>query len=342
MKTGIKKREAILIAVIYFICITFSTYQLLVAKNIQAVLLCIIFTVLLAVMITTLILLLHRDMQSVIFRLSEMVASLIDMRETEVISVLNDDLLSKLQSQVLKLSRMLKLQNKKLQNEKNGIKSLISDISHQLKTPLANLKIYVSFIMDEDIEPLMRMEYLKNINNQLDKLNWLMESMIKMTRLESGIIQLNREISNLNDVLLTSIKQIYQKALKKNIDIVFIPFKKDVKLLIDLRWTAEAITNILDNSVKYSKESGKIIIQVHKYELFARIDIEDNGAGFDETEINDVFKRFYRGKNSNGIDGVGIGLYLTREIVSMQNGYIKAKSQAGKGSTFSIFLPLEN
>ncbi len=339
---GIKKREAVLIAGIYFVCIAFMTYQLLIEKNIRAVIICIIFIVLLVGMITSLILLLQREIKSVLVRLSDMVASLIDMRETEVFSVLNDDLLSKLQSQVLKLSRMLKLQNTKLLNEKNEIKSLISDISHQLKNPLANLKIYVSLIMDEDIEPLMRMEYLKNIDNQLDKLNWLMESMIKMTRLESGIIQLIREENSLNDVLMTSLKQIYQKALKKNIDILFIPSEKDMRLSIDLRWTAEAITNILDNSVKYTRESGKIKIQVHKYELFARIDIEDNGTGFDEQEVNDIFKRFYRGNNSKGIDGVGIGLYLTREIISMQDGYIKAMSESGKGSTFSIFLPLES
>lgn len=338
----IKKREAVLIAGIYSACIAFMTYQLLIAKNIQAVIFCIIFTVLLVGMITALILLLQREIKSVLVRLSDMVASLIDMRETEVFSVLNDDLLSKLQSQVLKLSRMLKLQNTKLLNEKNEIKSLISDISHQLKNPLANLKIYVSLIMDEDIEPLMRMEYLKNIDNQLDKLNWLMESMIKMTRLESGIIQLICEENSLNDVLMTSLKQIYQKALKKNIDIKFIPSEKDIRLSIDLRWTAEAITNILDNCVKYTQESGKIKIQVHKYELFARIDIEDNGTGFDEQEVNDIFKRFYRGKNSNGIDGVGIGLYLTREIISMQDGYIKAMSESGKGSTFSVFLPLKS
>ncbi|WP_024834070.1 sensor histidine kinase [Ruminiclostridium josui] len=339
---GIKKREAVLIAAIYCICIAFMTYQLLVAKNNQAVIFCIMFTVLLTALITALILLIHRYMQSVLVQLSEMVASLIDMREAEVVSVLNDDLLSKLQSQVLKLLRILKSQNIKLRNEKNEIKSLISDISHQLKTSLANLKIYVSFIMDEDIDPLMRTEYLKNIDNQLDKLNWLMESMIKMTRLESGIIQLNREESSLNDMLMTSLKQIYQKAIKKNIEIVFIPLERDTRLSIDQRWTAEAITNILDNSVKYTQESGKIKIQVHKYELFIRIDIEDNGVGFNENEVNDIFKRFYRGKNSNGIDGVGIGLYLSREIISMQDGYIKAKSVSGKGSMFSVFLPLQS
>lgn len=337
----IKKSEVALIAVIYGLCIGFMVYQLMVAKNFQAVIISIVFTAVIAVLIAVLISMLHRYMQSVMVRLSDMVASLIDMRETEVFSVLNDDLLSKLQSQVLKLLRILKSQNTKLHNEKNEIKSLISDISHQLKNPLANLNIYVSLIKEEDIAPAMRKEYLKNIENQLEKLNWLMESMIKMTRLESGIIRLNREMSSLNDVLLTSLKQIYQKALKKNIDIVFIPSEKDIKMSIDMRWTAEAITNILDNSVKYTQESGKIKIQVHKYELFARIDIEDNGAGFDEKEVNDIFKRFYRGKNSNWIDGVGIGLYLTRKIISMQDGYIKAKSILGKGSTFSVFLPLE-
>jgi signal transduction histidine kinase len=339
---GINKIEAALIAVIYCLCIGFMAYQMLVAKNFQAVIISIVFTAAISVLIAVLILMVHKYLQNVIKRLSDLIASLVDMSETEVFSVLNDDMLSKLQSQVLKLSGILKSKNIKLQNEKNEIKSLISDISHQLKNPLANLKIYVSFIMDEDIDPAMRKEYLKSIDNQLDKLNWLMESMIKMTRLESGIIRLNREMSNLNDILLTSIKQVFQKALKKNIEIVFVPPEEDVRLLLDLRWTAEAITNILDNSVKYTHESGKIKIQGHKYELFARIDIEDNGVGFEEKEVNNIFKRFYRGKNSKGVEGVGIGLYLTREIISMQDGYIKAKSESGKGSIFSVFLPLKS
>ncbi|MHB8064539.1 MAG: sensor histidine kinase, partial [Ruminiclostridium sp.] len=106
------------------------------------------------------------------------------------------------------------------------------------------------------------------------------------------------------------------------------------------KWTTEAITNILDNAVKYTQSNGKIKMSVQKYELFARVDIEDNGIGFEETEVNDVFKRFYRGKNARKEDGVGIGLYLAREIIAKQEGYIKVKSKVGAGSKFSILLPL--
>ncbi|HEX2926358.1 MAG TPA: HAMP domain-containing sensor histidine kinase [Ruminiclostridium sp.] len=325
---------------IYGFCLGFMVFAIISARNFQAVVASIIFTAAITVLITALVILIRQYMLNVISRLSEVIASLVDMRETEVFSVLNDDMLSKLQSQVLKLSGILKSQNLRLQREKNEIKSLISDVSHQLKNPLANLKIYVSFLTEEDIDPVTRQEYLKNIDNQLDKLSWLMESMIKMSRLESGIIQLNREMVSLNDTVLTSIKQVFQKASKKNIQIEFNPREKDISLSIDKRWTAEAITNILDNSVKYMQEYGLIQIQLKKYELFARIDIEDNGTGFEEEEINDIFKRFYRGKNSKGVDGVGIGLYLTREIITMQDGYIKSKSAPGKGSIFSVFLPL--
>lgn len=338
--TGINKRAAVLIAMIYCFCFGFMVYQLITADNFQTVLISVIFTTVISALVTAYTVMMRKYMLDVMTRLSELIASLVDMREIEIFSALNDDMLSKLQSQVLKLSGILRSQNARLQNEKNQIKSLISDISHQLKNPLANLKIYTSFLMDEDIDQLLRQEYLKNISSQLDKLNWLMESMIKMSRLESGIIQLNRDMTSLNDILLTSIKQVFEKAVSKNIEVVFIPPGKDIRLSIDRRWTAEAITNILDNSVKYTQESGKIHIQVYKYELFVRIDIEDNGTGFEETEANDIFKRFYRGKNSKGEDGVGIGLYLTREIISMQNGYIKVKSVPGKGSVFSVFLPI--
>ncbi len=112
-------------------------------------------------------------------------------------------------------------------------------------------------------------------------------------------------------------------------------------MLTDKKWTSEAITNILDNAVKYIENNGEILINILKYEMYVRIDIEDNGSGLEEAEINNIFKRFYRGKNSNNQDGVGIGLYLSREIITRQNGYIKVKSKPGEGSVFSIFLLLK-
>ena len=126
-------------------------------------------------------------------------------------------------------------------------------------------------------------------------------------------------------------------AENKEIQIIFNP-GEDVELIADKKWTCEAITNILDNAVKYTGKNRRITINVFKYEMYVRIDIEDNGSGLEEAEINNIFKRFYRGNNSKNQDGVGIGLYLSREIVARQNGYIKVKSKPGEGSIFSVFL----
>lgn len=281
-----------------------------------------------------------KQMQDVFLQLSEVIAAITDMRETEIFSVLDDNMLSKLQSQVIKLSGILKMQNSKLEKEKNEIKSLISDIAHQLKNPLSNLNLYISFLKDRCLDESSRQEYVNNISNQLEKLNWLMESMIKMSRLESGIIQLKPEESSVNELLLTSLKQVYHKAERKGMDMEFIP-DEDIKLTADIKWTSEAITNILENAVKYTGDGGRIAINVYKYEMYARIDIRDNGPGFEEAEINNIFKRFYRGPNARQQDGAGIGLYLSREIVTRQNGYIKVKSKPGEGSSFSVFLLLK-
>lgn len=337
---SINRKIALMFTLLFTCSAVFLICEVLYVKHEMVIEIGAAFVTAVFVLFVFLIFILKRHMLDIMNQLSELIASIIDMRENEVFSVLNDDMLSKLQSQVMKLSGILRMQNLKLQKEKNEIKSLISDISHQLKNPLANLNIYTSLLLDEELDNVRRLEYTKNINSQVEKLSWLMESMIKMSRLESGIIQLNQEITGLNDVILTSIKQIFQKAEKKNIKVDFI-HEDDIKLSIDKKWTAEAIANILDNAVKYSLNNGAIIISICKYELFVRIDIADTGIGLEEAEISNIFKRFYRGKNAANEEGVGIGLYLSREIITMQKGYIKVKSTAGRGSVFSVFLPYE-
>jgi signal transduction histidine kinase len=282
---------------------------------------------------------LKKHIEHILNQLSQVICSIIDMNDTEVFSVLNDDMLSKLQSQVIKLTNILKAQNRRVKNERDEIKSLISDITHQLKTPLSNLKIYHELLMDESISKEEYIEFKDNIQNQIEKLDFLLSSMIKVSRLESGIIQLAKVKANLNDICLTGIKQAYQQANIKNIDIK-LNNTENIILNIDKNWTIEAIFNIIDNAIKYTPIGGTIIINIIQYELFTRIDIIDNGIGIDETEINNIFKRFYRGKASKNVNGVGLGLYLARKIITMQDGYIKVKSEVSKGSVFSLFLPL--
>lgn len=283
---------------------------------------------------------LKKHMEHILNQLSLVISSITDMNTNEVFSVLNDDMLSKLQSQVIKLTNILKAQNARIKREGDEIKSLISDISHQLKTPLSNLKLYYELLQDTTISKEEYTEFSGNMQNQIEKLSFLLESMIKMSRLEGGIIKLIPNKTSLNDVCLTAIKQVYQKAKIKNIEINF-NTKEDIILSIDKNWTVEAIFNLLDNAVKYTDANGTIVIDIMQYELFARIDIVDNGIGIDEKEINNIFKRFYRGEHTQKEEGVGLGLYLSREIITKQNGYIKVKSKLLEGSVFSVFLPLK-
>lgn len=247
----------------------------------------------------------------------------------------DDTLISRLQHQLLKLRSILLTQNKLLEDEKNQIKTLISDISHQIKTPLASANAFAE-LLDDELSEEERNEYIKMLCESLNKLTFLTDSLIKMSRLESGIINLKTEKIIFNNIILQSVKSVYPKAKEKDISITF-DNKCEYEVSLDFNWTAEAVTNVLDNAVKYTQNSGLIIINITDYPSYLRLDITDNGPGISEEEQAKIFSRFYRGENSSGVEGVGIGLYLTREILSKQNGYIKVLSNMN-GSTFSLFF----
>lgn len=233
-------------------------------------------------------------------------------------------------------SSVLSLDN--INIEKENIKQLISDISHQTKTPISNITIYSELLNEEDLSEECK-EYLKYLLQQTEKLEFLISSLIKMSRLETDIIKISPKENDVN-VLFKDIKiQFIQKASIKNINIII--NETNVKATFDEKWTIEALYNILDNAIKYSFENSNIEISVISYQLFCRIDIKDNGIGIEEEEQNKIFTRFYRSENVSNIEGGGIGLFLTREIIKKQNGYIKVKSKIGEGSTFSIFLPIK-
>lgn len=277
-----------------------------------------------------------RHMESNFKKLSNMLTSIIDMQEEEIFSTVEDSILGKLQFQTNKLINILKNQNKRIENEKNEIKSLISDIAHQLKTPLTNLRMYGEFLQDENLSEDERKEFNEIILLSLNRLSFLIESMIKMSRLESGVIQLKPELAPLNETLFNALKNVQKKAKDKNINIE-VQKVEQVNIIHDKKWTSEAIFNVIENAVKYTKSNGMIRIKVINYEIFSRIDIEDNGMGISEEELPKIFTRFYRGKNVTEEEGIGIGLYLTREIISRQGGYIKVSSNK-KGTIFSLFF----
>ena len=280
--------------------------------------------------------LLNRYHDDLLEQITLLIEALVEQQERIVFPENEDTLTARLQHQLLKLRNILTAQNQMLVQEKEQIKTLISDISHQIKTPVAAANTFAQLLDDKELSDEERSEYTATLQTSLEKLTFLTNSLIKMSRLESGIISLKPETNSLNDIVLQAVKTVYAKAKEKNITMTF-DCEQNFKALLDFNWTAEAITNVLDNAVKYTPSGGVVELKIAEYPSYLRLDISDNGIGIPEEEQAKIFGRFYRGKQSAGIDGVGIGLYLTRDIVSKQCGYIKVKSDK-RGSTFSIFF----
>ena len=227
------------------------------------------------------------------------------------------------------------ISSRNVAQEKDRIKSLIADISHQTKTPIANLLLYSELLMEEDLPPSAKAN-VDALYNQAEKLRFLIDSLVKLSRLENGILSLSPKPTALQPLLGGIAEQYAAKAARKGLSLQL--HDTDTSAIFDMKWTAEALANVVDNAIKYT-EHGVITISAVSYEMFARIDISDTGPGIPESERAKIFTRFYRSKNAGEQEGVGIGLYLARQILSDEGGYIKVSSIPGKGSTFSVFLP---
>lgn len=245
---------------------------------------------------------------------------------------------SRLSALETKFSNYLSSSNtssKNIMKEKDKIKTLISDISHQTKTPISNLILYSELIEEGDLSEDMRSN-VEAIKQQAEKLEFLIKSLVKLSRLENGILNLSPRKEEIQPMLQDIYERYISKASEKNLELNI--EKTTSKATFDRKWTTEALGNIVDNAIKYTN-TGEITINVKEYEIFTRIDISDTGIGIAETEQAEVFSRFYRSQSVHNDEGVGIGLYLTREIISSEGGYIKLTSELGVGSTFSVYIP---
>lgn len=234
------------------------------------------------------------------------------------------------------------ISSKKIELEKDKVKSLISDISHQTKTPISNILLYSEILSESNELTESSKKSVLQICNQAEKLNFLISSLINASRLETNIINITKSKNSVKDLIDKVVNQLRTKAEIKKIHIKIDENIDNKKASFDMKWTIEALHNIVENAIKYTPQNGNIQITIVPYEFFYRIDISDNGIGIEEYEINDIFKRFYRSKRVSQYEGVGIGLFITREIIHSQGGYIKVSSIIGKGTVFSVFLPIEN
>lgn len=221
--------------------------------------------------------------------------------------------------------------------EKQAIKSLITDIAHQTKTPITNILLYLELLMEDEQLCKESKSNIAQIKIQSEKLDFLLQALVKTSRLETGIITVKPEYGSLNQAVLQAAAQVRSKASQKGIELQE-TITREYKAAFDLKWTVEAIYNVLDNAVKYTQPGGSVTIRMQEYEMFIRLDISDTGIGIPEDEINQIFQRFYRGREAAQKEGVGIGLYLTRKILTQEGGYLKVASKPGRGTTFSLFF----
>ncbi len=223
----------------------------------------------------------------------------------------------------------------RLREEKETVKTLIADISHQTKTPIANVLLYAQLLEEqvpEDCRP-----YTEALNAQVQKLRSLIDGMVKTSRLEAGVLALHPRPGSLGPLLEEAAAQFAAPAAEKGLTLTLVP--TEARAVFDAKWTAEAVCNLLDNAVKYTPAGGRVTLSAVPYELFCRVDVDDTGPGIPEEEHARIFQRFFRGEAAWETEGVGVGLYLVRQIAGGQGGYVKVFSRPGEGAKFSLFLP---
>ena len=248
-----------------------------------------------------------------------------------------DTLHSKITHQLFRLDEMLRAREKQAAIEHSQIKELIAEIAHQMRMPLANLESYTELLAGA-LENDSQRHYLEAVCKSEQQLKFLTESFIKTARLENRIIQIKKESIYLKDTILKSILTASRAAEAKHIDIR-LEASPEISAPHDAGWLGEAIYNLIDNSIKYSPENSAVTVSAAADEMYVRIVVSDFGAGISEDEENRIFKRFYRGKNTNGQPGFGLGLYISREIVMLHDGVMKARRRAD-GLDMYIFLPV--
>ena len=277
------------------------------------------------------------SMRELVVQLSDLIDQLTQLRQNPVFPTLEDTVISRLQQQVERLASIWAGLNRQAKRERDEIQSLVSDLSHQLKTPVATLQIYGSLLVQPELSPKQRQEYGSRMQRALERLDFLLDSMVKLSRLESGSIRLQPRITEVEELVLNAALQVRRAAESKEINLSIQPPSKPIAVCCDPKWTEEAIFNVLDNAVKYTTQGGRVALTLESYETYCRINISDTGCGIPPEEIPKIFQRFYRGQGVQAVDGVGLGLPLARKFVQEQGGWIKVSSDH-KGSTFSIFL----
>ena len=254
-------------------------------------------------------------------------------REYEMKNKNQEGQIGLLKTEIMKMTTVLKEKVALLHSEKIFLNDTISDISHQLKTPMTSLMLLTD-LMYNDLDKEKKIEFLDRTNAQLSRMDWLIKSMLKLSKLEAKVIDFKTEKVNINELIRRSISPLSVPMELKNISLN-INGNKEASYIGDIEWSSEALGNIIKNCVEHTKEGGNLDISYEENPIYSEIVIKDNGEGIDKDDIPNIFKRFYKGKNSKS-DSVGIGLAMAKSIIESQNGDIYVKSEKNMGTEFHI------
>lgn len=280
----------------------------------------------------------HFKTRRILYRMHRMLDAVIEGNFQE--NIFDESLYSSVENRLAKYLQASEISARKTAEERDRIKTMIADISHQTKTPLANILLYAELLSEQEQTAQSR-ENLELLSEQARKLQFLIDSLVKLSRLETGILALRPKKTAVSRLLEDIEKQFGSQAGEKGL-YLHIPDgeAQDIIACFDRKWTSEALCNIVDNAVKYTDQGG-ITIKVRPYQLFVCIEVSDTGRGIPEEEQARIFGRFYRSPEVADQAGVGIGLYLAREILRQESGYVKVSSREGNGAVFSMYLPVD-
>lgn len=242
--------------------------------------------------------------------------------------------LSILKSDIYKVTLMLSEQGSLLQQDKVQLTDAISDISHQLKTPITSMTVMADLLSDAMLPTTKRTEFTRNIRIQLERIDWLVTSLLKLSKIDAGTVQFKKDAIVVKDLIKKALEPVLIPMDIKE-QTVLIKGEETVSFIGDLNWTVEALINILKNCVEHTGEGGSIAITYAENALYTEIIIADNGKGISKDDLTYLFKRFYKGKNASD-DSIGIGLAMAYSIVTSQHGDIEVTSEEGKGTQFRI------
>ena len=284
-----------------------------------------------ALLAAALVLWQRRRSRKILENLGKMLEAAMEGNFTE--DSFDESLLSALESSFAHYLAASTVSARKVDAEKEKLKALIGDISHQTKTPIANILLYTQLLKEQPGNT----DCLEALEGQTKKLQSLIDALVKTSRLETGVIALHPEPGELGTVMTSAVSQLRPKAEGKNITITL--EREKANAVFDPKWTEEALYNLMDNAVKYTPSGGSVSVSTTVYPMFSAVHVRDTGPGIAEEEQPKIFQRFYRGEAHREQEGVGIGLYLVRQIAEGQGGFVKVRSQPGQGSTFSLYLP---